>query len=270
MTSHVIARSLLVAIATAVLLFGANPVCRVIGTGTIEVDGIKTPAHTFVPASTGEVITTREDSAIVQFPDGSSVTIQPHSSVRVEAAGRNAAVRVVSGATTYDRSRAPAIAGSSTARPAGSSIPGSAILTGAFIPAQTGGSGTIGPEIALSDGVTLNLSATTNLTTGAVTYTIASVSTTVSLPGGQTSTLTITSGALIGDTVSFRQSAPGTISGVLTITAPGGTTITNPNTVVQNTVTAGVATAITSNTVPSGSSATPAPVSPKPFSPSGS
>ena len=65
-------------VAIALLSFAAAPVARVISTEPVNVDGIVAPARNFVPLAVGNEVTTDRASAVVQFPDGSAVTLQPH------------------------------------------------------------------------------------------------------------------------------------------------------------------------------------------------
>ena len=298
-------------ISASLVAFGANPVGRVISSSPVEVDGITAPARNFVPVSIGDIVTTKGGSAVVQFPDGSArLTLQPNSSLKIEGASSNVSVRVVSGSAVYDLGRTSTIhvintkgepvskgAGHSFAAPiATQSVSiriqcrcGLSAVSAAASPerwcqtppfwwatswssALAAAGGTGGPAVLLPNGLTINLAATTNPTTGAVTYTVVSVTTTVTLPSGLTTSLVITSGGLIGDTITPQQSTQtGTSSSAITITTPTGTPVSNPNTVLQNTVSTGVTTAITNNTLPSGTTApTPSPVSTGQFSPSGS
>jgi len=294
MKLRAIARPLVLSIAAAVVAFGANPVGRLISSAPVEVNGIAAPARNYVPVSIGDEITTKGASAVVQFPDGSGVTLQPNSKLRIEGQPAKPSVQVVSGSAMYDLARTstvrvvnskgqtvssifdrplpaanpagldpltPAVVYRNNPRQPGTIAPSSAILFGTFVQGSTvpGGVPT-DPAVILPNGLTINLTATTNPTTGAVTYTVTSVTTPVTLPNGTTTTLTITSGALIGDTITPPSggAGSGTSAAGVTITTSSGTPVTNPNTVLQTTVTTGVA----NSTLPTGTTApTPSPVS---------
>jgi len=279
MKLHAIVRTLLLCVSAAAVVFGANPVGRVISSAPVDVNGIAAPARNYVPVSIGDEITTKGTSAVVQFPDGSGVTLQPNSKLRIEGQPTKLSVRVVSGSAMYDLSRAssvqvvnskgkavsgtadrplvaanpqgvnplpPAVMYRNNPRQPGTVAPSSAVLVGTFMQGSVSAGGiTTDPAVILPNGVTINLTATTNPTTGAVTYTVTSVTTPVTLPNGTTSTVTITSGALIGDNVT--PPATGTSGGVTITTSTGGT-VPNPNTVLQSTITNGLPTGDTAPT----------------------
>jgi len=300
MRTYAIAKPLMLPIFAVVVAFGANPVGRLISSAPVDIDGIAAPARNYVPVSVGNEITTKSASAVVQFADGSGVTLQPNSKLRIEGQPSNVSVKVVSGSALYDLARGskvhvvnskgetvtaipdlrPPAANSqvsdsltpavvyrgSPARQTGMVIPSSAILIGTFVPSPAAAGGSTGPAILLPNGLTINLTATTTTTGGVTTttYTVASVTTTVTLPSGATTTLTITSGDLIGDTIT---PPPAGAQGGVTVTTPSGATVTNPNAVLQNTITTGVTTALGNGTLPTGSTApTPSPVSTGEFS----
>jgi len=299
-------------LSVSMVAFSANPVGRVISSASVDVDGIAAPSRNFVPVSIGDEVTTKGAPAVVQFPDGSGVTLQPNSKLRIEGQPSNISVRVLSGSATYDLARAsivrvvnnkgqsmnaagarsmvpltsqqgsdPLVAGvvyrGSRQPVPGTVTPGSAILFGTFIRGISAGGAPIDPAIILPNGETINLVATVNPTSGAVTYTVTSITTTVTLPGGGTTTITITSnpatGGLIGDVVTppVSGAANGTSASGVTISTPAGGAVTNPNTLLQNTISAGVTTAINNSTLPNGTTApSPSPVSSGQFSNSGS
>jgi len=302
-----LAKSIVLCLSACVVVF-ANPVGRVISSAPLDINGIAAPARNFVPVSIGDEITAKGAAAVVQFPDGSGVTLQPNSRLRIEGQPSNVSVRVLSGSAVYDLARtstirvvnskgqmvssavnrplvpvtsqqgsdpltAAVVYRGSRTPPAGTVVPGSSILVGTFVPASSvAGGAPIDPAIILPNGETINLTATTNSTTGAVTYTVSSITATVTLPSGATTTLTITSnpsgGGLIGDTVTppVSGAASGTSASGVTISTPSGP-VTNANTLLQNTVSTGVTNAITNNTLPSGTTApAPSPVSTGQFS----
>ena len=92
-------------VAVALVSFAATPVARVISTQPVNIDGIIGPARNFVPLAVGNEVTTDSASAVVQFPDGSAVTLQPHSKLRIEAQPSGPAARVVQGSAIYDVAR---------------------------------------------------------------------------------------------------------------------------------------------------------------------
>ena len=71
-------------LSSAAALFGASPVAQVIGTESITVAGISAPARNFVPLAPGDDVATQNGTAVVQFRDGSNVTLQSNSVLRVE------------------------------------------------------------------------------------------------------------------------------------------------------------------------------------------
>jgi len=298
----------LLCISVVAVAFGANPVGRVISSAPVDIDGIAGPARNYVPVGIGDEITTKSASAVVQFADGSGVTLQPNSKLRIEGQASNVSVRVVAGSAVYDlthtskvhvvNSKGETVNGtfdhpllpvgaqgpdpltaavvyrSSPQRQTGMVVPSSAILYGTFVQRNVGvGSGPIDPAIILPNGLTINLSSSTNATTGVVTYTVTSVTATVTLPSGGTQAITITSGALIGDTITPPPagSQTGTSAGGVTVSTPNGQAVTDPNSVLQSTVNTGVTTAINNSTLPANTTApTPAPITTGQFSNSAS
>jgi len=268
-------------IAGSVSSFGAVPVARVISAQPIVINGIATPARNYVPVSVGGDVNTLSASALLQFPDGSTIELRPNSELRISGAASKPVVRVIHGSAQYKMAANSLIrvAGSDTSdraakgdgtakigtyalaqignmgrydnaliyatsagQSAGVVTPSGVTSTGAIAAAagiqgvfftnpHFSGSGGSGPEIILPGGggaEVINLTPVTNPSTGAVTYTVASISQTVILPGGGTTTVTITSNNfLIGTTVGGITG--GTTSGStaqITFTPPGQPALT--------------------------------------------
>jgi hypothetical protein len=89
-------------VSSAAALFGASPVAQVIGTESITVAGIAAPARNFVPLAPGDDVATQSGTAVVQFRDGSNITLQSNSILRVEGQAGSPVVRVVQGSASYD------------------------------------------------------------------------------------------------------------------------------------------------------------------------
>lgn len=94
-------RIILALAAASFLAFGATPVARVVGDQPIDVDGITAPARNFVPVSLGGQISTSHGTAVVQFTDGTSVTLQPNTQLRIEGQPGSPSLRVVRGSAQY-------------------------------------------------------------------------------------------------------------------------------------------------------------------------
>jgi hypothetical protein len=103
---------------------------------------------------------------------------------------------------------------------------GSGILTGKLVPnANTPGGGG-GPSISLPTGLTLNLTATTDLNTGTVSYIVASISQPVTLPNGSVATIVISSTGTTTFDSSGNQTSSTTTTNTSTLLGAtlGGTT----------------------------------------------
>ncbi|MGD0499006.1 MAG: hypothetical protein ABSC23_11280 [Bryobacteraceae bacterium] len=252
----------LLGVSSATAVFGAAPVAQVIGTESIDVAGIAAPARNFVPMSVGDDVATHGGAAVVQFRDGSNVTLQPNSTLRVEGQAGSPVVRVVQGSASYDlapysnlrvlNSRgetinqvldnalpAPAQLGSGSpltdplaaaaiaraSRQPGVVVPTDSVVTGRFqvVGGPTAGAAPTTAQVILPNGQILNLTATTNA--GVTTYTVASVQEVV---GGVTVTTTTDASGLIGATV-------GGVSGItpnntqVSVTFTPAPTVANPN-----------------------------------------
>lgn len=293
--------------------FAAAPVARVIGAEPVDVNGISVPAKNYTPVSIGDEITTGATTAVVQFRDGTNMVLQPHSSLKIGGQPSNIQVQILKGAAKYDLTPASRIsveAGkadsvrralatalpdpSAMARPAGAPpdavvyrsptvhqpgaiVPSSAVSvapfsSGTFHPsATTGGSA----SIVTPSGLTINVSPVTN-TSGVITgYTVTSITTTVTEPNGTTVTIQITSGSLVGDTVSgLPTTGQGGTTVTVQFTPPGSTTPLTPGQAgqaVQTGLTQAVTTGTQNGTLQPGTQPpTPSPVGTGQFSGSGS
>ena len=277
-----------IGIAFTLVSFAATPVARVISTQPLNVDGIIVPARNFVPLAVGNEVTTDSASAVVQFPDGSAVTLQPHSKLRIEAQPSGPAARVVQGSAIYDVAPTPSggpgkgasrssveispssVNRSPSARKPGAAAPRTGAFTGSFSPgASAAGIGTgTGPRILGPNGVTINLTPVVNSTTGATTYTVSSIQQTIATPGGGTAVVTVTSGPLIGSTVG------GSTTGTsFTFTPPGSSTPLTPtqtSTALQTGIQQAINSGVASGTLPAGTQPpSPTPVGTGQFSGSG-
>jgi hypothetical protein len=265
-------------VAAALASFAATPVARVISAQPVNVDGIIGPARNFAPLTIGNEVTTDSASAVIQFADGSVVTLQPHSKVRIEGQPSSATARVVQGSAIYDVAKTSSTRlGNGTGQPGlrapsgptrpqpGASAPRPAPFTGSFNPGTPSGTG---PQIDGPNGVTINLTSAVNPVTGATTFVVSSIQETITLPSGGTAVVTITSGTLIGATVG------GVATGTFTFTTPGSTAPLTPqqtSTAVQTGLQQAINSGVASGTLPTGTKLpSPAPVSGTQFSPSGS
>jgi hypothetical protein len=181
-----------------------------------------------MPVSIGDEVKTKGGSAVVQFPDGSGVTLQPNSTLRIEGQPNNISVRVISGSAIYDLARTTTIRmanskGQPVSSPltrsfvppanaqqsqdplatavvyrntlqknSGMVVPNAAVLTGSFISfAPAAGTNPGGPEVVLPNGDIINLTANTPTTPGgAVTYTVVSVTVPVTTTTNNITTVT--------------------------------------------------------------------------------
>lgn len=275
-------------VAAALVSSAATPVARVISTQPVNVDGIVGPARNFVPLAVGNEVTTDSASAVVQFSDGSVVTLQPHSKLRIEGQPSGPVARVVQGSAIYDMARTPSSRpgngasessvrispGSAYRNPAarqpGATAPRARAFTGTFSPggSAAGVGSSTGPQIVSPNGVTINLTSVVNPSTGATTFVVSSIQQTIMTPGGGTSVVTVTSGTLIGCTVG------GITSGTFTFTPSGSGTPLTPQqtaTAVQNGLQQAINNGMANGTLPTGTQPpSPAPVTSGQFSPSGS
>jgi hypothetical protein len=206
----------------AMVMIGATPVARVIGTEPVDVDGIAAPARNFVPVAVGNEITTQAGSAVVQFRDGSNVVLQPNSQLRIEGPAARPQVHVTRGSATYDlagtsklrivdskgetisrvldnalpdpvsplnRPESPlaeAVVYRATAasRQSGFVAPLASVSVGQFVSGGTAvnAAGAATLQIVMPNGLTINLAATVDPITGVTTYTVASIQQTITNP----------------------------------------------------------------------------------------
>jgi hypothetical protein len=290
-------RILYIGVAVVLASFAAAPVARVISTQPVNVDGIIGPARNFVPLAVGNEVTTDSASAVVQFRDGAMVTLSPHSKLRIEEEPSGPVARVIQGSAIYDVARTssgrpvnstsrPALRipsggpglqsaarGSSSKTP--STVPGSpgTRQSGSIAPqvgSFTGSFSSIGgdPQIVSPSGISVSLTSVVNPGTGATTFVVSSIQQTVTLPGGGTAVVTVTSGPLIGATVG------GIGTGAITFTPAGSSTpLTSQQTAtaVQGQIQQAITTGIATGTLPGGTQApVPSPVGAGQFSGSGS
>jgi hypothetical protein len=206
----------------------------------VEIDGIGAPARNFVPVAIGDQVATQNGAAVVQFRDGSSVSLQPNSKLRIEGETSRPEVRILRGVATYklvpsshlrvvdskgdviggilDR----AIPGAATFDPASNPAAAAAVYRGGAAPSAaiiapravitvgsfttgsfSAGTSTSGPQIVAPNGLKINLIAITDPTTGATTgYKITSITQTViNTTTGQSVEVTASTGSLIGATI---------------------------------------------------------------------
>ncbi len=289
----------------------APPVASVMGTAPIDVDGIRTPARTLVPVAVGDDVVTQSGAAFVQFRDGSNVVLQPESELQIQGQPGQPSVRILKGSATYDLvptsklrvtnskgetinqildnalpAGGPAINRvtgplseavvyrSSPSRQVGFMMPDSFAMTGTFVLAAGGpgaAAGASGTSIITPSGLTINLTPVLNSSGQVTGFTVASITTTVTLPNGTTATITATTGVLIGATVSGVTSTTQTGTQVsIQFTPPGSTTPLTPTqaaTAVQTMEQIAVNTAINNGSLPPGTQPpSPSPVSTGQFS----
>ena len=77
------------------------PVARVISTEPVAIDWIAAPARNFTPVGLGGDVKTGSASALLQFPDGTSVTLQANSELKIEGTVGKPVIRVITGSANY-------------------------------------------------------------------------------------------------------------------------------------------------------------------------
>jgi hypothetical protein len=212
------------ALATAAS-FGATPVARVISNEPIDVDGITAPARNYTPVAVGNEISTQAGVAVVQFKDGSSVSLQPNSQMRLDGQADAVQVRITRGTATYAISTKshlkivnsrgetlnrmlekalpdatamtrnatmaePAVMYRSSSRLPGGLAPTGAVSSGSFFGASFHADASGKLSILLPSGLSINLNSSTDPTTGKVVYTVASVTVVITTPSGATVSVT--------------------------------------------------------------------------------
>jgi hypothetical protein len=254
----------------------------VIGTEAVEVDGIVTPARTFIPVSPESVVTTRTAGATIQLRDGRAVTIQPDSQLVLEMEKGRLTFRVLRGAAFYTRPAgaiasvsAPRFSVPAPPRPDGSRpTPAAGKLTGTLNPncsCPTGSALATNPEIVTPSGLTINLAPVTDAS-GNTSYRVISIQQTVTGSSGPV-VVTVTTGPLIGALVTGVGSQPTAGSSVtFGFVAVGGQAPLTPaqlSTALQTSLQSAVTAAVQSGQLPAGTQIpTPSPVSTGQFSPS--
>ncbi len=300
------ARILFLGVAAAIVSLAAAPVARVISTAPVNVDGILGPARNFVPLALGAEVTTDGASAVIQFTDGTTVTLQPHSTLRIEGQPSAPVARVLRGSAIYDVPRTPSARPVNPANKPGVRVPpgapspdpltgsGSSVSVGyqyqgrpvrqpgaispqapAFIGSFSQGGAAAGdgagPQILTPNGMTVNLTAVVNPSTGVTTYVVSSIQQTISTPAGGTTVVAITSGPLIGATVTGI-AVPGT-SSTFAFTPSGSSaplTSAQAATAIQTGIQQAINTGVGTGTLPAGTQPpAPAPVTNGQFSASG-
>jgi len=213
-------------VALSSALFAAAPVARVIGSESVSVAGIDSPARNAVPVALGDEVSTEAGTAVIQFRDGSNVTLAPRSTLRVEGQAGRPVVRVVQGSVSYDLApssrvsivssrgetvsqilnaavpvTAPLAASSAPVDPLAAAtiyranrqpgvvLPSTFALAGVFSAGGGGAAGSTSARVVLPTGLTLNLTAT--VTNGVTTYTIASIEQLVTTTTNGVTTTTI-------------------------------------------------------------------------------
>lgn len=260
------------------------PVARVIGSEPVVVDGIVSPAANYVPVGMGGKVATQRGSAVIQFVDGTSVTLQPNSQVNIEGQRAKPSVRIVRGSAEYRVTPASRVSVSSgdqmvtsildnatssvraitnpngqvaqavmyrgSSASVGSALPSAIVYGGSFAMANLGtmsfspGAGGSGPALFTPNGLTINLAPVTNSSGQITGYTVTSITETVVQPNGTSVQVTATTGSLIGATVSGISSNTSSGQTVAVQFTPQGSTTPLTSTQVTNTVQTTVQTAV--------------------------
>lgn len=262
--------------------FAATPVARVISTAPVEVAGIMAPARNFVPAGAGDEVIAREQAVVVQFRDGSDVVLQPNSRIVLQGEADHPSVRILRGAARYNLApgyklrildskgealdamlgravqqssqyvRADNWASSGLIyRISGVAKPAGAILTGQFYLSGTPAAGGSGPQIVTPSGMRVNLAQVGN------TFVVSSISVPVmNTTTGQITFVEVTTGSLVGATVTGITSSTQAGTSVAITFVPAGSTEPLTATQAQSSLQAGtqqaVTTAINNNQLPAG------------------
>ena len=286
------------------------PVARVIGTQPVEVDGITAPASNFVPLSIGGQVSTKSGAAVIQFVDGTSVTLQPNSQLKIEGQSSRPTVRIVRGSAEYRMTLASRVRVSSgtgltvdsmmdhavaqinaVASPnssiaqavmyrgvngSGMVFPTAVISGGGFAlaslsnPTFRGSGPGADPALVTPGGLTINLSPIRGPGGDVIGYTVTSLTQIVTEPNGQTATIAVTSGSIVGATVTGVNGL--TTGGSLVnvqFTLPGQSVPLGPDQLSQNVqqgLNNALNTAIKNGSVPAGTTISPPRVSTTTFS----
>lgn len=276
----------------SVACFAATPVARVISTAPVEVAGIMAPARNFVPAGAGDEVTAREQAVVVQFRDGSDVVLQPNSKIVLQGEADHPSVRILQGGARYnlapgsrlrildskgeamdamvgralqqsaqyvraDNLASPALIYRNPGTPrSGVKLPASAILTGQFSVSGTPGATGSGPSIVTPSGMKINLTPIINANGVTTGYKVGSISVPVTTPQGNVVFVEVTTGTMIGTTVTGVTSSTQAGTSVAIGFVPAGTstplTPAELQTSLENGTSTAVTTAISKGTLPAG------------------
>jgi len=279
----------LLAVALAGSLLAGTPVAKLVATDGVLVKGVALPTTTQLayPVSLNdEIATTKAKPATLEFSDGSKVTVQAGSTIRLEQSKHGVALRVLKGNVEYrltSKSNLEILSASGKKIGGGVDTRSIQALAMASQPASIRRTSSNSSQFNTSDANSLvanaymvghadAASATTSIVlpngftlivtpTSSGAYTITSIVVPVTTPGGST-TLTATSGPLIGATLTPSTGGGSSAS----ITLPGQTTPLTPAQIssqLSTTATQAVTAATQSGQLPPGSAPTPpgAPVS---------
>jgi hypothetical protein len=284
-----------------------NPIGKVISNEPLEIGGVTAPSRNYVPVSLGENVSSGSAAVFVTFTNGSTAVLNPHSEIKIEGTSDHPDIRVIRGAAQYKpmpaasnvksvsgvqpvirrTPGAPAPAAYSAAVPVASAAsatssakiaPTAPVITGGFLTApvlegtlirnaSSGG----GVAIFTPTGLVINLTPVVNSTTGAVSYTVSSITQTVTQPNGVQTTVQVTTGSLIGASVGgITGSTTGGSTVAISFTPAGSTTPLTPSqasSAVQIGVQSAINTGVANGTLAAGtSSPSPSPVSTGTFS----
>lgn len=92
-----------ISMAAGSVIFGASPVATVSSSSTFELHGamVRTEGVPSWPMMAGDVINTSASSALIQFRDGSRVTLDAKSRAKVEKTEEGIAFRLLEGALQF-------------------------------------------------------------------------------------------------------------------------------------------------------------------------
>jgi hypothetical protein len=254
----------------------AASVATVSSRGSVTVSGIQVPTERLIswPISATDEIATAANPAVIRFVDGSVLTLQRNSKVKLDASP--AKFSLLSGAAIFDgrpriaslvSTKGPGMAAYAQVSPASVArystasataalappvpasyaamyqSPGSqqyyvapnALTSGTFIIVGHAGGGPGTPEIVLPNGIDVILTPTT--TNGVTTYTIASFQVPVTAANGTVSYLTVTPTSLVGATINISNPTPGA-SSTVTVTENGSNVTSSVAATVQAAATA--------------------------------
>jgi hypothetical protein len=281
------------------------PVARIISIQPFDVDGITAPASNFVPVSIGSQVSTKDSPAVIQFVDGTSITLQANSTLRIQGQPSSLAVRIVRGSAQYglapgsrlrvstetgsvvntklDRAvfqantASRAVAPTATYRSMRSrsgeirpamvaSLEGSRVIRPIVPPPSVGSFSQSVPSIVTPGGLVMSLAPITDAGGNVTGYTLTGFTHIVHQPNGQITQVNITSGSIIGATVTGTQTGS---TANIQFTLVGQSTPLTPAQVNQSfeqALTTALNTGIQNGTIQPGSTVSPSPVSVATFS----